>query len=430
MTIQRSNLFLFVLILILMLFTLNVRGEEWYIHYDRAMTAFQNKDWKLVIDELQACIEKEKEPRLKKRTTGIAFKEYLPYYYMGVAYYNLGNWGKASDMLKLSQEFAIIKEKPALYDDLTRKLDECSKKLSAVSVEQKKNTIIDIDNSALINGYITNGDRFAATGDWDSATREYTFAKNLIEKKGEKSSQIEDLDRKIKEIKRAERIKQVENLIKSNRSDEAYTLLLTLQQENPLDEQVKRLLKQMNDARFNTKTVQKEALEPSKGNSQDVLSNDTGSAIEKLLSMGNELRALGNFNEALDKYLTVLQIDSQDLSAKFCIDSLLIESINTGIHDYFNRITGNGELFFRRAFRIISLQSSPSPNIEITVNRFLGVVCLEKYFKEEDTSGKYFKEAMKYIHRIYILDPGFNLEKEYFSPRIIEVFNKIRDRKK
>lgn len=430
MTIQRSNLSLLLLIFIFMLFSLNVKGEEWYIHYDRAMMAFQNKDWKSVIIELQACIDKEKEPRLKKRTTGIAFKEYLPYYYMGVSYYNLGNWGKAADMLNLSQEFAIIKEKPALYDDLTRKLDECSKKLSAVSVEQKKNTIIDIDNSALINGYITNGDKFVAAGDWDSAIREYTLAKDLIEKKGEKNSLIEDLDRKIQNIKYAGRIKQVEESIKSNHIDEAYTLLLALQQENPLDEQVKRLLKQLNDARLGTKAVQRETIESSTGISQGALPNNTDLAIEKLLNLGNELRVLRNFDEALDKYLTVLQIDSQHVGAKNCIDSLLIESINKGIHDYFNRTSGNGELFFRRALRIINLQSAPSLRIEISVYRFLGVICLEGNFKGEDTSGKYFKEAIKYIHRIYTLDPGFNLEKEYFSPRIVEVFNKFRDEKK
>ena len=78
-------------------------AELWYEHYDRAMKAIERSQWQVAIGELEQAIEKKDDSSVRARTYGMRFIAYLPYYYTGVAHYNLGDLVNARRFLEMER---------------------------------------------------------------------------------------------------------------------------------------------------------------------------------------------------------------------------------------------------------------------------------------------------------------------------------------
>ena len=85
-------------------------------HYDLALEAISLNRWQEAIDHLKAAIDLKPEPELNAHTYGVWRKHYLPYFHLGVAYYNLGEYDLAEEYLGRSLENGTIRDNPeSLY---------------------------------------------------------------------------------------------------------------------------------------------------------------------------------------------------------------------------------------------------------------------------------------------------------------------------
>lgn len=96
-------------------------GVPWYASYERAMDAQERKDWQASITFLNEAIRERPEPKLKAKTYGLRFVNYLPYYYIGMAYYKLDQKGAALRNFALSEKYGAVREAPLEYS-LLRKM--------------------------------------------------------------------------------------------------------------------------------------------------------------------------------------------------------------------------------------------------------------------------------------------------------------------
>lgn len=68
---------------------------DWIDDYEDGLKAAQKKDWAVVVQKMTAAIAKKPKENPRERTYGTQFIPYHPYYYRGVAYFNLGEFEKA-----------------------------------------------------------------------------------------------------------------------------------------------------------------------------------------------------------------------------------------------------------------------------------------------------------------------------------------------
>src|SRR5687768_13190579 len=68
---------------------------DWQDDYEDGLKAAQKKEWAVVVQKMTAAIAKKPKENPRERTYGTQFIPYHPYYYRGVAYFNLGQFDKA-----------------------------------------------------------------------------------------------------------------------------------------------------------------------------------------------------------------------------------------------------------------------------------------------------------------------------------------------
>lgn len=307
----------------------SLAAMEWYVHYNKALKAFESKDWLEAIRQIQEGLKDKPEPKVKARMTGIDFVDYLPYYYMGVSYYNLGNFKEAQAAFVKSLDFGEIKKVGNLYSDLQRKMEDCQKWLMPSAKEPEMES---------------------------------------TQKEG---------GGKLKEIAAAGK-----------------------------------------DAGKVKPDVKPGA--QSQAGGESILS-----PAEELIESGKQLVMEGKLPEAKEKFLAVLQLGSGHQAAQHELHLLAVKYLNEGIRSYFNGEVVKSEGSFREAEQILSraaLALKYGKNL-ITAYQFLAVVLIEKHYLGMDTAGNGLEEARSYIARIKSMNPGFEVEKKYFSPRVVDIFS-------
>lgn len=71
-------------------------AQEWYVSYKKALEAVRKQQWQQAVTQLNAALAAKPESKANTRTYGMEFIDYFPYLYRGMAYYNLGDFGRAS----------------------------------------------------------------------------------------------------------------------------------------------------------------------------------------------------------------------------------------------------------------------------------------------------------------------------------------------
>ena len=319
---------------LVMVLVSSLAAMEWYAHYTKAVKAFESKDWQETIRQIQEGLKEKPEPKVKARMTGIDFVDYLPYYYMGASYYNLGNFEQAQSAFNKSLDFGEIKKVGNLYSDLQQKMEDCQKKLTPSPKEAGMTNL------------------------------------------------REDGDRKTQEIAAAEK-----------------------------------------DA-GKVKPGVKTGVQPQAGD-KTVLS-----PAEELIDSGKQLVMEGKLTEAKEKFFAVLQLGAGHQAAQHELNLLAVKYLNEGIRNYFNGEVAKSEGPFREAEQILSraaLVVKYGKNL-IIAYQFLAVVLIEKHFLGMDAAGNGLDEARSYIARIISMNPGFELEKKYFSPKVVDIFSRAHNK--
>ncbi len=117
-------------------------GLPWYVNYETGLAYIESGDWVNAIENLKAALAANGIPRRYARTYGMWFITYIPYYYLGVAYYNQGMWQLAVNYLETADRLGEVKEMESESATLKSYLEEARKKSagprrSAVSEELK-----------------------------------------------------------------------------------------------------------------------------------------------------------------------------------------------------------------------------------------------------------------------------------------------------
>ena len=84
----------------------------WYVSYERALAAQDQGDWKGSITLLGDAVAVKQSPKLKAKTYGLRFVNYLPYFHLGEAYYHLNDRQKAVENYDLCLKYGEVQQAP------------------------------------------------------------------------------------------------------------------------------------------------------------------------------------------------------------------------------------------------------------------------------------------------------------------------------
>jgi tetratricopeptide (TPR) repeat protein len=117
-------------------------GVPWYVNYESALAYIESGDWLNAIENLKLALSANGVPRRYARTYGMWFIAYIPYYYLGVAYYNQGMWQLAVNYFEMSERLGEVKDFASESSTLKSLLEEARQKSrgtrnAAVSEELK-----------------------------------------------------------------------------------------------------------------------------------------------------------------------------------------------------------------------------------------------------------------------------------------------------
>ena len=96
-----------------------VRAQTpWFVSYEKALSAQEQGDWKGSVPLLKEAIGAREGEKLKAKTYGLRFINYIPHYYLGLAYYHLKDRTHARESFDRSLAAGAIKDAPEEFERL------------------------------------------------------------------------------------------------------------------------------------------------------------------------------------------------------------------------------------------------------------------------------------------------------------------------
>jgi tetratricopeptide (TPR) repeat protein len=99
-------------------------GQLWYVNYETGLAYIESGDWLKAAENLKLALGTNALPHRYARTYGMWFIRYMPYYYLGLAYYNQGLWQQAANYFEVSRRFeetGDLDAESATLEDLLKK---------------------------------------------------------------------------------------------------------------------------------------------------------------------------------------------------------------------------------------------------------------------------------------------------------------------
>ena len=103
-------------------------GLPWYVNYETGLAYIESGDWLNAIENLKLALGSNGIPRRYARTYGMWFITYIPYYYLGLAYYNQGMWQLAANYFETAERLGEAKDLEPESANLKTFLEEARKK--------------------------------------------------------------------------------------------------------------------------------------------------------------------------------------------------------------------------------------------------------------------------------------------------------------
>ncbi|MCP4153116.1 MAG: hypothetical protein GY757_35620 [bacterium] len=443
------------LVILILVSSALLSADAWFNDYNNAKKAAKKGQWSEVITYINNALEEKKTPHLNAKTVGLRFVDYTPYYFLGQANYRMGKFKEALAFFERSLDDGAVK-KTKHFNALQQMLEECRSKLkpAAIPVTPKpqpkpiKPTVS--KDQLLIKQYISEGDSLSKEGDLTAAEKEYTKAKSKIEETGECVARLGEVNGKLRDLsaksrlaKNKESLQKVlhnaEKLQKKGRFDDAERLLQDFRSSEPKNKNIKRLLKRIRQGRELAKKEKqrneeerKKTLEKERKAKEDTTvsppANTGTSGITKLISEGEKLYKNNFFEEAKNKFAAVLQLEANHQNASLWLKriaySLSIKHLNLGINNYFKGDRAGAEKSLRETLKNLSkLDESKFTKQRVLTWQFMAALLIEKHYLNKKISPALLKEARSFINNIKSVEPNFQLEGTYFSPKIAKFFS-------
>lgn len=418
-------------------------AEVWYVNYENALKMMEKKQWLRAIQLLNLALKEKNLPKLNAKTTGLSYIHYLPYYHLGVAFYNSGDYKSALHHFNVSSGYGAIKEVPELYGGMKKLQEICNEKLQPMAQ----------DNAALIRKYITMGDEYLENNRYTEAKEQYIRARQLLESVGGQRETLEDVQQKLRNALRREMVEQglekSNELYRTQRLTEAKAALEEVLRQDPGNQEAKRFLDVVHAAeREKTSGDQKAEDSPkpsappesrvqpplSPGSGESLTNSVRNGLLEPLIQDGKRLFAEKKFEEARQKFAGVIQVQPGHTEAAAWLQKLAAAQLQQGIEHaltvYFSGRAEESEQQFSELAAQIQNAKHLTPEVEneatIIVRRFLAVIVIEKHFLGLDEGSGWKTKAAGHIRELEKRRPGFRLERDFFSPKVVDTFEMIQ----
>ena len=134
MNIQKISIIVTLLIVGIALGSNILLAEKWYVAYNRAVEYVEDGNYGSAISLFNRLITEESKSKSRKRTYGTTFIEYIPYYYLGLCYYEKNNYSQAIVWLEKSKSEGVVQDNSDLYPSLRRMQSDAKSRQSASTV--------------------------------------------------------------------------------------------------------------------------------------------------------------------------------------------------------------------------------------------------------------------------------------------------------
>ncbi len=129
-------------VLCVFLSTPSFAQEEWYDHYHNAKEAMAVSDWNKAERELRQALNKRTQSGLNVEEYGLRFVDYLPHYWLGVTYFNLGDFENAARQFESSRAQGVIQNAPQfkslqLYEQTLASLQQLQQAGASLRAQQQ-----------------------------------------------------------------------------------------------------------------------------------------------------------------------------------------------------------------------------------------------------------------------------------------------------
>jgi tetratricopeptide (TPR) repeat protein len=146
----------------------------WYVSYEAGLAYTESGDWLKAIENLRLAISANGIPRRYARTYGMWFITYIPYYYLGVSYYNQGLWRLAVNYLETSDRLGEVRELGTESANLRSLLEDARKRGGSPRAPAASEEVRSVLTTA-----ITEGVRLFNQEDFASAEARFSSALRL-----------------------------------------------------------------------------------------------------------------------------------------------------------------------------------------------------------------------------------------------------------
>lgn len=405
-------------------------ADKWYNNYERALKAVDSQNWTEAVSYLREALNDKPTPNPEAKTTGLRFIKYVPYYYLGLSYYKLGKYKEAAAAFKSSSDYGVIRSIPDLFSSLEKMSADCDKRLSAVTQEQPaQNKPAVSKNAEMIDMYINSGESQYTQEKYSDALESFNIAKGLIEKTGERTSDLPVVNARIEGAKQKIRVRagldRADKLSREGKYQEAISEVRKILDTDSDNAEVRRLLASIENLQKQKSDSEKSRITAEKTTVSEPIKED----YKKLMEDGRSFFNDGEYGKAIAKLKAALEIREGDRDAlrllKTVEYSKSVDDINEGVGYYFNGRVKDCEKMMTSSARTLSAMPEYKDKI-VTALTFLAAALIDRHFLEGRTTMELLNEAMKKIERIYELKPDFELEREYFSPKVRFFFERAK----
>jgi tetratricopeptide (TPR) repeat protein len=399
-------------------------GTPWFVSYEKALQAQEKGDWQTSIRLLKEAIAEKGTPRLKAKTYGLRFVNYLPYYHLGLAYYRLNDRRSALEYLEKSEQYGQIADAPDEYTMLTRMKAELTgttvpspPPVASAQAAQDTTRAEKSGNAETLPWYVNyeTGLAYIESGDWlkaveslrralatDRHPREYarTYGMWFISYFPNYYLGVAYYNQRLWQL-------AVKYFEASRQAGEL---------EN-MDEERARLREYLDEARKREGTGKKPVSEEVK----ELVSQKLDEAI-RLFNMLEFAESQARFNE-------VLHLDPYNSVAKIYLDRIAGESAQSdssgSTSDY---LAGVAQYFKGNIDEAIVLLRSAKPGFrdDPNLHAYLGAAYASHYLRSGKKQTTSLRNAQESFRQALKLNPRYTLDGRVFPREVVAMFLQVK----
>lgn len=398
--------------------------SPWYVPYERALEAQNRGRWSESIEFLRAALRAKARPQGKAKTYGLRFVNYIPHYYLGVAYYHLGDTANAVKNFELAEGFGSIREVEPEYTDMKDKLGRLTGKAPPPPVAvtppvQEVPVISPAEDQSPWYVLYETGLEYIGSGDWVKAVENLRRAVAVRTKPEQYArtygmwfiSYLPHYYLGVAYFNQGLWRLANEHLKKSGE----YGVIQKFPQEYAQLRELQTILP--------GKTGQAAVAEP--GRMKDLLNKKIVDAVQAFNAE--------EYEAATKEFQSVLLLDPYNSVAKGYLAR--IEERRNGQpasseegDDFLAGVYEFSRKNFRQAALLLTTAAGRDPD-NSRVAAYLGASYGELYFASKKKDKDSFRKAQEQFTRVLSLRKTYRLDRRIFSPEVIRLFDEVMHRR-